>query len=299
MNIAIYGTSTSGYYAEELAKLQGNNILLFIDIQGEIIDRRISKNTPVVDSVTSIPNEVLNDVQLILVALGNKEQALNVKRNILNLIDKEVVTIHESPYNSIYDNMINKKSNYLEGIGFYRSVEEGSPVNSEGSPIPWITYPCIDFISSRLHPEMKVFEFGMGNSTIWWSNKVSEVYSIEHNITWYEAIREKINLDNVSLVFNELEYNGEYSKEVIKHKDLDIVVVDGRDRVNCAINSVNSLKKNGIIIWDDTDRISYEKGINFLLEKGFKKLDFVGLSPMSDIKTQTSIFYKNENCLGL
>jgi hypothetical protein len=32
------------------------------------------------------------------------------------------------------------------------------PVDKDSKPIPWMTYPFIDFISDRLYPDMEIFE---------------------------------------------------------------------------------------------------------------------------------------------
>ena len=82
-------------------------------------------------------------------------------------------------------------------------------------------------------------------------------------------------------------------------KKFDIVIVDGRDRVNCVKNAVNSIKVDGVIVLDDSERESYKAGIDFLLNKNFKKIDFWGISPGLFYKKNTSIFYKVNNCIGI
>ena len=44
--------------------------------------------------------------------------------------------------------------------GWFRSVREMVSIGRDGEPLPWITYPAIEFIGSRISSEMKVFEFG-------------------------------------------------------------------------------------------------------------------------------------------
>ena len=84
-----------------------------------------------------------------------------------------------------------------------------------------------------------------------------------------------------------------------QNKLYDIIIVDGRDRVNCCLNSVLKLKPSGVIVLDDSDRIAYSKGINGLLEQGFRKIDFWGISPGYINKKCTTIFYKAQNILGI
>ena len=105
---------------------------------------------------------------------------------------------------------------------------------------------------------------------------------------------------NVNFIFKELIYNGEYSKVInVQSKYFDIIVIDGRDRVNCIKNSLRSLKNNGVIVLDDSEREEYIEGVQYLMNNGFKKIDFWGISAGLFYKKNTSIFYKVNNCLEI
>jgi precorrin-6B methylase 2 len=191
------------------------------------------------------------------------------------------------------------KSGPLFEDGWFRSVREKSSVDATGDPIPWFTYPAIDFLKKRVHRDMSIFEFGCGYGTIWWANRVKEVISVEHVNNWHDKIAEKIP-KNVKLFHIQLEPNGDYSKKIKEFENqFDIVVIDGRDRVNCAINSIHALKKDGVFIWDNSDRKEYTTGYRFLYEQGFSKIEFVGFVPIYNIKSETGIFYRKANCLGI
>lgn len=191
------------------------------------------------------------------------------------------------------------RKGHLKNVGWFKSFRVGEPVDSDGNPIPWMTYSAINFIEKRINKEMTVFEYGCGNSTLWWSNRVKHVISCEHNRNWYEKMRSIIPC-NVELYHIELQYGDEYSKKVSENMGrFDIIVIDGRDRVNCSKNCLLSLKRNGVIIWDNSDRESYEEGYNYLLQNGYKRLDFEGMGPVNVDSWSTSIFYKEENCLGI
>ena len=91
-----------------------------------------------------------------------------------------------------------------------------------------------------------------------------------------------------------------YSNSILAYREtFDIIVVDGRDRVECAKNSLQALKPNGVIIWDNSDRPEYEAGYEFLLNKGFKRIDFSGFGPINSRAWCTSVFYRPGNCLGI
>lgn len=192
-----------------------------------------------------------------------------------------------------------RKSGPLRDDGWFRSFKEEASVDANGNPIPWITYPAIEFLKKRIKKEMSVFEYGCGGSTLWWASMVNEVISIEHEKSWYQRILPTIP-NNVSIEYVPLEYGGEYSRQILNYKDrFDIVVIDGRDRVNCGFNTVDALKHDGVIIWDNSDQKEYEEGYQFLLNNGFKKIEFIGLAPIVNWKAETGIFYRHDNCLGL
>jgi len=187
---------------------------------------------------------------------------------------------------------------YLKDMGFFESVRKKDSIDKDGNPIPWITYPAIEFLKTRLNKSMEVSEYGCGNSTLWLAKRVKSVISIEHNKSWFEKVN-KIKPKNVTLILKELN-SGDYSREILNYyNSFDIIVIDGRDRVKCVKNSLNALKENGVVVWDDSDRKDYEKGYAFLKRNGFQRIDFWGIGATVAIKFCTSIFYRKKNCLGI
>ena len=170
-----------------------------------------------------------------------------------------------------------RKSGYLKKVGWFRSDKEQLPIENNGCPIPWMTYPSISFLEKRINKEMIVFEYGCGNSTLWLANRVKHVISCEHDKQWYEEMKKMIP-SNVDLFHAELHIDDSYAKKITEYKrKFDIVILYGRDRVNCAKNALHSLKEGGVIVWDNSDRTSYKEGFEYLFEKGFKKIDFEGM----------------------
>ncbi len=165
---------------------------------------------------------------------------------------------------------------YLKEIGWINSFKHQIPIDKDDSPLPWVTYSFIDFISDRLNKTMDVFEFGSGNSTLWYASKVNTVTSVEHDNTWFRKIKKSMP-KNVNINYKVLMYDGEYSKfDKALDRKFDIVIVDGRDRVNCMKNAINAIEEKGVIILDDSERKSYNDGIEFLENQGFKRIDFWG-----------------------
>ena len=214
--------------------------------------------------------------------------------------DRIYKIVNYIPLGNITTGLVLLIKNYLIKEGWIASVIKRIPIDNQGKEIPWFTYSSIDFISTRLNDNHVVFEYGSGNSTIWFSRKVHKITSIEHNKKWYLKIKEKILMQpNVIYLMKEIE-TGEYQNEILNYnKEFDIIVIDGEQRNECIINSLQALKDDGIIIWDNSDRLDYIEGYNFLFSNGFKKIDFWGLVPINPAKVCTSIFYRVNNCFKI
>ena len=198
----------------------------------------------------------------------------------------------------------------LHDDGWFRSFEEHRPVDREGGPVPFMTYPAVEFLARRIRPEMTVFEYGCGASTLWWSRRVKQVHAAEHQRDWYERITAQAP-PNVRIHYaplhglGQLDDGGGAGEESYARLALEpgipfsIVVIDGRLRVRCARHAVEALAPDGVIVWDNSDRVYYEPGYRFLEERGFRRLEFVGIPPGLNEKSETSVFYRPGNCLGI
>lgn len=188
---------------------------------------------------------------------------------------------------------------YLKEIGWFNSFRSKSPVDSKGNPLPWVTYSFIDFIEQRLTKQLSVFEFGSGNSTFYYALKAKKVVSVEHDKKWFDKISVK-RPNNALIIFCALDENGKYSKApLFTDEKFDIIIVDGRDRVNCCKNSLEALTSSGVIVLDDSERDKYQDAVVFLRDQGFKHLSFSGISPGLFYRKTTSVFYKPHNCLDI
>lgn len=190
-------------------------------------------------------------------------------------------------------------SGYLIETGWWNSYKNKLPVDSLNQPIPWVTYSFIDFISERLDRVNSIFEFGSGNSTLFYEDRVKQVVSVEHDENWHSQMKNKVK-DNVKLLFKSLDYDGDYCRTAKAETGaFDMIIVDGRDRVNCMLHAVDCLSSSGVIVLDDSEREAYQKGVTFLRSQSFHKLDFWGMAPGVTFKKCTSVFYKPNNCLDI
>lgn len=188
---------------------------------------------------------------------------------------------------------------YLADIGWIDSFDRHSPVDAQGQPLPWVTYAFIDFIKDRITKKHVVFEFGSGNSTLFYAQRAKQVVSVEHDQAWFQKINTS-KPQNSELIFAELKSNGAYSKmPVTTGKQYDIIIVDGRDRVNCCKNALSALSQTGVLVLDDSERDFYQPAVKYLKKLGFKELSFSGISPGLFYYKSTSVFYRSQNCLGI
>jgi hypothetical protein len=186
---------------------------------------------------------------------------------------------------------------YLYTTGWLRSYVTGRPVTKSGSPLPWYTYPAIDFLSERVRPGMRVFEYGSGNSTLWWLSQGCDVVACEHDHEWFEVVRRETDGAAVT-VFRE-PTDRRYATEVTTHGLFDIVVIDGLHRVDCAKACVPALNDMGVVIFDNAEREEYREGFRYLLDAGFRRLNLDGLAALNVFASRTSVFYRTRNCLGV
>jgi methyltransferase family protein len=187
----------------------------------------------------------------------------------------------------------------LKEDGWIRSLAEGVAVDAQGGPLPWINYPAIEFLTRHARADMSVFEYGCGHSTLWWAARVREVIACDHDPDWIGRIRPRAPA-NVTLRHVPLEYDGAYSRLVAEYPGrFDVVVIDGRDRVNCARHAITGLKPDGVIVWDDTAREEYRPGLDLLAGAGFRRVEFIGIVPTVNEKSETSVLYRDGNRFGL
>jgi hypothetical protein len=198
-----------------------------------------------------------------------------------------------------YVTLIMNKDSFLHSSGWMESLKRGYPCRRDGSELPWMNYSVIAFLEKQLRKDLTLFEYGSGYSTFFYSRLVGKVTCVEHNRSWYESLEKKIPA-NVKLIFIKQDYGGDYCRSItLNGQQYDVVVVDGRDRVNCIKQSIEHLSVQGVILLDDSDRDNYSQGIEHAKEAGFLALDFEGLKPTGSGSHKTTIFYRNHNCLGI
>lgn len=130
--------------------------------------------------------------------------------------------------------------------------------------LPWVTDGAIDFLDTFISERRKmgfptkVFEFGSGNSTLYFLSKGCFVTSVEHDTNWAKKIIDTAYAfdykDRLKMIESERPYDDSYEDE-----DISITVIDGRDRVMCFERVLSKIKnKKQIIVLDNTERMDYK-----------------------------------------
>jgi len=195
--------------------------------------------------------------------------------------------------------LILKKDSYVHSSGWMKSLIEGFPCDSGGNVVPWMNYGIIVFLEKRLKKDMQLFEYGAGYSTQFYASLVSSVTSVEYDKSWFDKVS-KNTLDNVEMLYRPLEKLEGYTGSILETKrKYHVVVIDGRDRVNCAKQALGCLTDDGVLIFDDTWREKYHDIFPYASKLGFKFLDFEGIKPGGSKNHRSTLIYRDGNCLGL
>jgi hypothetical protein len=176
--------------------------------------------------------------------------------------------------------------------GWLRAWWKGRSVDAAGNPLPWITYPAIDFLSQFDFADASVFEWGSGFSTLWWSKRCKQIASVESNPPWVPYIKRLLPA-SVELIVTPLDADAEI-RALLEHHSVenDVFVIDnnGPFRWRCAEVASANLAKGGIIILDNSDQC--QRACETLRHAGLVQIDFTGFAPGAGYAQTTSIFFR-------
>lgn len=174
-----------------------------------------------------------------------------------------------------------------------------------------MTYPAIQWLKQALTPEMRVYEFGSGGSTLFFAEHVAEVISVEHDPKWHAHVQETLQaekLDNCRLQFIPQTpaeqgpqdiYVGEarvktggrfeqYARSIDAFPDrhFDLIVVDGLARLACIQHALPKIKPGGYLILDNSEWPEFRPAHQQLSSCDCQR--FFGLGPFGDKPWETT-----------
>lgn len=175
-----------------------------------------------------------------------------------------------------------------------RSAAIHQAVDADGRAVPWYTYPAIEYLRQLDFSDKTVFEYGSGNSTLFWGASAKQVVSAEEDERWYAALKPKLP-GNCELV---LETDlARYVDVIRQYPDgFDVIVVDGaargRTRLKCSHVAIECLRPGGLIILDNSDWLPESSRV--LRESGLIQVDMTGFVPINGNTQTTSLFFHRE-----
>jgi hypothetical protein len=174
--------------------------------------------------------------------------------------------------------------------GHYFSSNQKLGVDKHGNPVPWYTYPAIEYLKQLDFSDKEIYEYGVGNSSLFWARRAKAVTSIENDKTWYSFIKNKQGANQELIFINDEE---DYVNSILRKKQkYDLIIIDGLSRQACAQMAIQCLKQGGFIILNNSDW--YPDTAKFLRELDLIQIDFTGLGPIHYYTWTTSLFLQRD-----
>lgn len=178
--------------------------------------------------------------------------------------------------------------------GHWRSCFKMLPCDNRGEPIPWYTYPAIEFLERRDFVGRSVLEFGGGGSTSWWGARASSVTTVETDLAWYAYLRARAG-SNVDLLYFDPATHSDTTltsaiAERLSGTVYDIVVIDGRPRAHIVQFALDHVSADGAIIVDNAE--GYDL-LSVIQKYDVNRIDFYGFVPVVSLKHCTSLLFRN------
>jgi hypothetical protein len=154
-------------------------------------------------------------------------------------------------------------------------------VSPTGEPLPWYTFPCIDFLQLRDFSGRSVLEFGGGQSSVWWGRCAASMLTFEGDEAWFARIRSGMpgNVDlrlvrgsTPDLRVAEIRA----SIRAMGERRFDVIVIDGLDRRLLVPIACELLAEGGVIICDNAEGYGFHEALK---GRGLSRVDFYGHAP--------------------
>lgn len=187
---------------------------------------------------------------------------------------------------------------------WYRSLaSDRGPMADE---LPWLALAAIRYLGRRVRGQARVFEYGVGGSTLFFAKRAREVISVEHDPDWARkvaiALRSRGYTHCKVQVVAPVQQAGQaeadpadpdtyatsdpdlracsfrdYAASIDPYPDryFDWILIDGRARPACCRHALPKLARHGCLVWDNTERPTYAAMLHELSTE-FERLDFYG-----------------------
>lgn len=221
------------------------------------------------------------------------------------------------------------RNGFLKDSGWLDSAECKLAVR-DGAPLPWFTYGAIEFLERELPSDLSMFEYGGGQSSVYWAGRLRRLVSINHDPAFgafiqpqlpphaeFRIVEEATPVPQVlegwardHPVFEDPERTVQtyrsgqlnnafrtYALQILDNPpdSFDVVVIDGMARVLSTWAAIQHFRRGGFIVFDNSDRDFYQPAFDLLADSGYRRIDFGGLGPINPYAWRTSVFYAYRN----
>jgi len=170
--------------------------------------------------------------------------------------------------------------------------ETTSVAGGDGSGGLWMTPAEARLIRSAMFPSMRYLEYGSGGSTIPFGRLASVAYSVEHDAEWCERMKPTlIATPHISMVcspvarapagsggwgsrtpFDAADFATfrayVHAPDALPPAAFDVVLIDGRARLACALYVLRKLTPTSVVIIHDGNRKRYQHVAKYYTEVG-------------------------------
>lgn len=174
--------------------------------------------------------------------------------------------------------------------GHYQSAKDWQSIDKKGQPIPWYSYPMVEYLKQLDFSQKTVFEYGSGNSTLFWANRSKRVVAIEDDLAWYNQIKDKLPT-NVEYIL--VDNKADYIQAIHRFPELfDVIIVDGSHRFDCVKSARERLSEKGMLILDNSDWFTNTTA--YLRNTDLLEIDMAGFNPINGYVSTTSVFMSRQ-----
>jgi hypothetical protein len=175
--------------------------------------------------------------------------------------------------------------------------------------LPWISWPCIDWLDQVDLAGKRIFEYGGGGSTLYFLRRGASVRTVENSEGWARRIQARVMEEGLhesrrfDLELVEVPYHPGPDDRALSCAYVralggapwDLVLVDGVEgslnlRMECLQRAKEYVTLHGCVLLDDAWRQEYETAPSIM--SGFRRQVFQGVGPSRPGVTRTDVYYR-------
>lgn len=175
-----------------------------------------------------------------------------------------------------------------ESYGHRMSINQNRCIDRHGNPIPWYTYPAIEYLQSLDFTTARVLEYGSGASSLWWAALADSVLAVEHDAGWYNQVQQH-QVPNLTIKLAQ-SVDDYVTAGAGSGEPFQVVIIDGIHRHRCAQQLKQIIANECLIVLDNSDW--HPQTAKLLREDlDLLQVDFHGFGPINPYTSTTSIFF--------